>query len=542
MAENTEHLGRMLDLKQRELDIVRTIDHIRDTVTEPSAMLLAIVEALRDQFQAALCLLCLLDRESGALELKVVNERPGHPHHLDSITIREFALTALEEDAVVVWKGAAVAAALGLLHPEESLQLLSLPISMGVERLGVVLLARPAPFSAEEIDLLRATEDQVDSAVVQAHAQYELQQRNKELETIYRVDRIRDQELPFDDMLNTVLQELNAAIQAEMGFIMLYNAIGRKLELRAVSHDDLFRVAPYYKLVEQTANEALLEAELVCHNDLGEAIRSILCIPLILHDEIIGVLGVVNRYGPQGFDAKDRRLLQAIGSQMDTAIFESLERRRLRRVLGRSVDPKVMERLLKNPDVEFLKGERNELTVLYADMRGSTSLAESTEPELLVGYVNDFLGRMTEIILAHEATLDKFIGDEVMALFGAPFPHPDHALQAVRVGMEMQVAHQSLMEAWRGRGVEPAPIGVGIATGEMIVGEMGCPKRADYTVIGKAANLGARICAAAEAGQVLISQATYDRVRDSVEVIPISGLRFKGVEQEVMVYQVSRLK
>jgi class 3 adenylate cyclase len=539
MAENHDTLRRMLDLKTKELDLIQAIDQIRDAAVEPSAMLVAIVNALADHLQADLCLLCLLDRETGGLELKAVNEHRTYPYHFDSVTIRELAKKALQADRVTTWRGTEVSSALGLPRALDSLQLLSIPISLREEQLGVVLLARTQmPFDSSDVELLKAAETQIDSAVIQGYAYYELEQRNRELETIYRVDQIRDENLPFDDMLNAVLQELSEAIHAEMGFVMLYNPLGQKLEMRAVTHDDLFRVSPYYKVVDRVANEALEQAGLVCHNDLGDFIRSVMCIPLILKDEIIGVLGVVNRYGPRGFSSRDRRLLSAIGSQMDTAIFESLERRRLRRVLGRSVDPQVMEQLLKNPDVEFLKGERAVLTVLYADMRGSTSLAEHTQPELLVGFVNDFLGRMTDIILHNEATLDKFVGDEVMALFGAPVPHADHALRAVRVGLEMQAAHRVVMDKWRKRGVDATPIGVGIATGELIVGEMGCPQRTDYTVIGQAANLGSRICAVAEAGQVLISQETYALVKDDVEVMPISGLRFKGVESAITVYRV----
>jgi adenylate cyclase len=266
-----------------------------------------------------------------------------------------------------------------------------------------------------------------------------------------------------------------------------------------------------------------------------------LCIPLILNDEIIGILGVVNRYGPRGFGNEDRSLLHAIGSQMDTAIFESMERRRLRRVLGRSVDPRVMARLLDNPDVDFLEGERMVLSVLYADIRDSTTLAEYTDPELLVSFINDYLGRMTDVILAHEGTLDKFVGDEVMALFSAPFPQTDHALRAVRVGLEMQTVHQDVLKTWQARGLAEAPIGVGIATGELTVGEMGCARRTDYTVIGRAANLGSRICGAAQAGQVLISQATYDLIADQVKATPITGLRLKGVDHPVTAYHVTRI-
>jgi adenylate cyclase len=355
------------------------------------------------------------------------------------------------------------------------------------------------------------------------------------------VDHIRDQQCSFDEMLNAVLQEIQTVIQAEMGFVMLYNRQGRELEMRVTTHDDLFRVAPYYEVVDRMAHQALQQAEVVCENDLGDVLRSLMCIPLILGEEIIGVLGVVNRYGPRGFNGDDRRLLSAIGSQMDTAIFESIERRRLRQLLGRSVDPQVMERLLANPDVDFLKGERAVLSVLYADLRGSTRLAEHTDPELLVAFVNGYLGRMTEVILAHQATLDKFVGDEVMALFGAPFPQPDHALRAVQVGLRMQEAHQEVMAQWAAHGIAPTPIGIGIASGELIVGEMGSSQRTDYTVIGQAANLGARLCGVARSGQVLISQKTYDMIAGHVKATPVTGLRLKGLDRALTAYHVTRI-
>jgi len=541
--EPTIALREELDLRQKELDLTMKIDRIRDTVPEPTAMLTAIANVLVDQLHANLCLLCLLERETGELELKAFTNRGARSGPLEQVITRELAERAVYADEILIWEGRDVLPESDLAQLPDDLQLVAVPIIMGTdERLGALLLARSQPpFGPGDVALLETAECQIDSAVIQGYAYYDLQQRNKELETIYRVDRIRDQHLPFDDMLNAVLQELRAVIQAEMGFVMLYNQTEHRLELRATTHDDIFRVSPHYEIVDRVANEALEKADVICRNDLGATLRSILCIPLILRNEIIGVLGVVNRYGPRGFRGEDRRLLRAIGSQMDTAIFESLERRRLRQVLGRSVDPRVMERLLANPDVEFLKGERLVLTVLYSDMRGSTSLSERTDPELSVGFINDYLGRMTEVILSHEGTLDKFVGDEVVALFGAPVPQADHALRAVRVGLEMQAAHQAVMDTWRGRDIEPAPIGIGIATGELTVGEMGCPQRTDYTVIGRAANLGARICGVAQAGQVLISQATYDLVEGRVEATPITGLRLKGVDHEVTAYDVRQV-
>jgi adenylate cyclase len=545
MSEKThakQTLRDELEQKHKELDLILAIDHIRDTIPDPPAMLSAIANALAERFHAELCLLCLLDRETGVLELKAVNDRSEPLDQLEPVITRELAQRVVRANDVTIWEGSQVLPPSALAQLPDGLQLAAVPIIMEDERLGALLLARAkTPFNSNDVELLEIAESQIDSAVIQGYAYYDLQQRNKELETIYRTDRIRDQNLPFDEMLNLVLQELRTVIQAEMGFVMLYNKSGRRLELRATTNDDLFRVSSYYEIVDRIANEALQQAEVVCRNDLGDVLRSILCIPLILNHEIIGVLGVVNRYGPRGFRGEDRRMLSAIGSQMDTAIFESLERRRLRQVLGRSVDPRVMERLLANPDVDFLEGERSVLSVLYADIRGSTTLAEHTDPELLVEFVNDYLGRMTEVILSHEGTLDKFVGDEVMALFSAPFPQPDHALRAVRVGLEMQATHQIVLQDWQARGFQAAPIGVGIATGELTVGEMGCPRRTDYTVIGRAANLGSRICGVAKAGQVLISQATYDLIEGEVEATPITGLRMKGVDHDVTVYHVTRI-
>ncbi|GAB4537732.1 MAG: hypothetical protein Kow0063_24890 [Anaerolineae bacterium] len=553
--KNLQATSDRLRQAQRELELVLAIDHIRDTLLEPSVMLTAIVSKLADYLQADFCLLCLVNEETERLECKAVSDRGGQLMHLDPAAAQELARQVLEMDDVVVWQADNRPAmpARQMPHPFEDLAdmtcLAAIPITLagrpssrGDQRLGALLVARhQSPFGEDDVALLKTAESQIDSAVRQAQTYYELRQRNLELETIYRIDRIRDQNLPFDEMLSAVLQELCAVIQAEMGFIMLYNRAGRRLELRASTHDDLLGVTPYYGLVDRLANQALQQGHMVCRNDLGEVLHSMMCIPLILRDEIIGVLGVVNCYDPDGFDANDRRLLNAIASQMDTAIFESLERVRLRQVLGRCVDPRVMERLLANPDVSFLKGERMELTVLYADIRGSTSLAERTAPEQLVGFINDYLSRMTEVIFSYQGTLDKFVGDEVMALFGAPFPQPDHALRAVRAGLEMQKAHQAVMKTWQAYGVEAAPIGVGIATGEMTVGEMGSPQRSDYTVIGRAANLGARICSVARAGQVLISQATYDLVRDQIAATPITHLDLKGLPGDVTAYHVTRI-
>jgi len=532
-----------LDCAEKELMLIHGIDHIRDSSPEPSAMFSGIVNVISECFSTDLCLFCLRNKESGAIELKAFKERENILQAIGSDAVKSLIECTKKEKQALTWEGKDILPELGISAlPPFPLHIAAISVSMGENRLGGILIARKEiPFSHDETGLLKAAESQVDSAVIQADKFYELRQRNRELETIRNIDRIRDEHLPFEEMLNKVLQQLHDVISTEMSYIMLYEDPGSRLELRASTHEDLFRTADFLSSVEQISRDALDRGNIIVRNNEAGDLRSIMCIPLILEEEIIGVLGMVNSHRPDGFTSEDKSLLDAVASQMDTAIFESIEKTRLRKVLGRAVDPRVMERILSKPDAAFLKGERAEISVLYADIRGSTELAERSEPEPLVGFINDYLSAMTDIIFMHEGTLDKFVGDEVMALFGAPFPQEDHALRAVHAGMEMQKAHQDVLKAWEKENFHGSPIGIGIATGDLIAGEMGCSKRTDYTVIGRAANLGARICGVAGAGKVLISESTFKLVRDAVEAVPVTGLDLKGIGEDITVYEIKQV-
>ena len=543
MSEQTrEQLQETIKRQQRQFRLMLAVDEIRDTLPEPTDMMQALASALADHLRADLCLICLYDSETGELHSKAVNDRSGCFGQFDRERVQELETRTHGLFDVNIWEGSAVPSALSANVCAEQVTAAVVPIFLKEQRLGVLLIARlNAAFDQHDIELLTIAEDLLDSAVIQAYAYNTLQLRNKELETVYRIDNIRDQHLPFDQMLNAVLAELRKVIKAEAGFIMLYNQAERLLELRAATNDDLFPIAPHYEELNRIAAKSLHLAKLICENRSDSVLRSVMCIPLILEHRIIGVLGVINRCGHPGFDAEDRRLLNAIASQMDTAIFESLEQRHLREILGRSLDPHIMERLLSSQGENIVNCDRSVVTVLYADVRGSTALAERIAPDLLLGFINDYLGRMTDVIFAHEGTLDKFVGDEVMALFNAPFSQADHALRAIRAALEMQNMHHTVMERWAPQGVPRSPIGIGIATGELIVGEVGCRKRTDYTVIGRAANLGARLCSVAQGDEILISQETYNLVKERVEAKPITGVKLKGVPDGIVIYQVLRV-
>jgi len=524
---------------ERQLDLLMEMDRLRDEARDPDELLTGIVRVMAGAFAADSCFLFVTDPSAGTQELKAVLDPSGtvgrlSPEELSLLSQRLFRVAAIE-----AWTGPEADQGSGF--PTDAGHAAVVPIVMGGDdRVGTMFLSRSKEaFDEADLHLLHFAESQLDSALVQARRLYELDLRSRELETIYRVDRIRDANLGFDEMLDQVLQELRTVIPSDVAFIMLYDRAGRNLQLRATTGGDEADGWPGAGRVESAGTRAVQAGELIVENVTEPRAGSIMCVPLILREEILGVFGMARR-GSERFKEGEQRLLQAIASQMDTAIFESLEKGRLRHVLGRTVDPRVLDRLLESSVEGILEGERQVLTVLYADLRGSTELAAKADPRDFVAFINDYLAEMAEIIVKHEGTLDKFMGDEVMALFGAPLPMEDHALRAVRAGLEMQQVHRTIMDRWIERGLDAPPLGIGIASGEMIVGEMGSGRRSDYTVLGAPANLGARIRGVSKPDQVLISAETYDMVRNQVEARPISGLRFKGIRGEVTVWDVGR--
>jgi adenylate cyclase len=270
-------------------------------------------------------------------------------------------------------------------------------------------------------------------------------------------------------------------------------------------------------------------------------IRAMLGLPLILRDKLIGVLGVANPTNRPTFTRGDIQLLHAISSQMDTAIFENLQTQRLRDAFGLCVGPQVMERLLTIADRDLLSGERRVVTTLFSDIRGFTNMAEQIAPEQLQEVLNDHLSTLTELVLTYEGTLDKYIGDSVMCFFNAPEDQPDHALRAVRLALEMQDAQRALIGRWRGRLPLP-PIGVGISTGETMMGNFGSHRRLEYTAIGRDVNLAARLCGAAEGDQILVSHANYRLVEPQVIAEALPPIHLKGIDGDVHPWSIKQMR
>jgi adenylate cyclase len=512
--------------RNRELEAIYQIDRLRDHTSHENDLTSGFTSILLEHFKAELCMVLLTQIDSGELTIRgMVDKFDLSTDALDVIRnkVREIKIPQVIDSP----------------PDAEELSLLAAPFIVSGVRLGAIVVGRKKTFTIGDHRLLHAMISQMDSAMVYSRIFQQLGQRNKELEIIYRIDRIRDREQDFDVLLQSVLRELCDAVSSEMGYIMLYSETeDKQLELRSSTVDGLMESPEYSEVLHRFSREALDTAKIVYSSEPQGAVRSITAIPLILKDQIIGVFGAVNSTNPQGFSAEDRRVLTAITSQVDTAVFEKLEQRRMRKVLGRSVDPKVLDHLLQRADANVLQGERVTLSVLFADIRGSTEWTERIPPDELVSSINTFLGHMTDVIFKHGGTLDKFVGDEVIGLFGTPLEMDDHAYRAARAALEMQVVHKQLQAELAAEGRELPSIGVGISSGEVIAGEFGPPIRAEFTAMGRSVNLGSRLCSAAEANQVLISQATYEMIQDVATVNPIKPLALKGIKNPAPVYEL----
>jgi adenylate cyclase len=175
---------------------------------------------------------------------------------------------------------------------------------------------------------------------------------------------------------------------------------------------------------------------------------------------------------------------------------------------------------------------------LFADIRGFTSMSESHEPRIVVDALNEHFERMVEIVFRHEGTLDKFIGDEMMVLFGSPVAHDDDPDRAVRAALEMQAALADLNERHEERGLPPFEIGIGINTGEGVAGYIGSSQALEYTVIGDPVNTGARLCSLAKPGQTLLSEGTVEKLSGGFVFKELPNQKVKGKAQPIRVFEL----
>ena len=223
---------------------------------------------------------------------------------------------------------------------------------------------------------------------------------------------------------------------------------------------------------------------------------------------------------------------------------EEREKRRIRGMFQRYVSPDVVDKLIQDPTKLRLGGEKRELSVLFSDIRGFTSISEKLTPEELLNQLNQYLSAMTSVVLRNGGMLDKYVGDAIMAVFGAPLELENHALVACKTALEMMEELRSLQQVWENESKSILDIGIGINTGEMIIGNVGSPKRMDYTVIGDNVNLASRLEGVNKefATHIIISGSTYEMVRGDITVRGLGEIKVKGKENPVPIYELVEMK
>jgi len=233
-------------------------------------------------------------------------------------------------------------------------------------------------------------------------------------------------------------------------------------------------------------------------------------------------------------------VLSYFGNVSQTLVAERRERRRTRKVFEQYVSESIVNSILASGKEPKFGGEKLQLTVLFSDIRGFTTYCENRSPEMVVQRLNEYLTLMTEVIFKHEGTLDKFVGDEIMALFGAPVYFENHAEKACETACDMITSLRELQKRWSAQNEDYFQIGIGINTGTMIVGNLGALQRFDYTVIGDEVNLGARLEGANKqyATSIIISESTYKQVRKRAQARELDLVRVKGKNRPVKIYEL----
>jgi len=277
---------------------------------------------------------------------------------------------------------------------------------------------------------------------------------------------------------------------------------------------------------------------------VSQGVRSTICAPLVAETRVHGAL-YADRLDPfAAFKPDDLELISAVAAQTAIAVENARAHERLAREevaranYSRFLPEYVVKQMLENPDSFKLGGVSQVITILFADIRGFTRISEHAPPEKIVNLLNRYFSAMTDIIFAHGGTLDKYLGDGLMALFGAPTATPDDASNALNAAVAMQRRLLGINLELRDEGFPEIGVGMGLHTGEVIVGYIGSDRRSEYTAIGDTVNTSSRLEANALGGEILISDATAQAAHSRYKLKPREPIMVKNRQQPVKLWEV----
>lgn len=385
-----------------------------------------------------------------------------------------------------------------------------------------------------------------------------LERENKLLKLLLGVGKTLSSVLTPEEIMHRVMELVFQMDNVERGFVMLLDEKKNFKPAVLLYKDERLKamgrgVALSKTIIDRVTTDRV---PLLIHDVAGDerfksseslrlsGIRSAMCAPLIYKDKVFGLFYVDCLTKLWAFSKDELNIFSVVAAEAAISFdnarsHEELSRRVIeRQALERFLSSAIVERILINPDQVHLGGDNQTATILFSDIRGFTRMSEKMEPQQVVELLNEYFTEMTDLIFENGGTLDKYLGDGIMAVFGAPLTKPDDALRAVKTAQEMQKALARLNQDWEAVGKRSLKMGVGINTGPVTAGNIGSARRMDYTVIGDAVNLASRLCANAAGGQVLISESTYRNVETKLSARRLEPILVKGKETPVEIYEI----
>jgi adenylate cyclase len=361
----------------------------------------------------------------------------------------------------------------------------------------------------------------------------------------------------IDELLKAIATRSFELIPADRVVILLMQPDGATLEPRVVLERGGGEPKDAVPLSQTVLNEVLRNKKAVLSTDaitdgrfqaaasiVALSMRSAMCVPLIYEEDIFGAIQVDCVERASAFTPKDLQIFTSIANQAASAlknaslIQQIQQETETRARLGRLLSPDLVDAVVRGELDMASGGERREAAVLFADIRGFTPMSARMDAQDVTTMLNEYFEVMVDVLFQNAGTLDKYLGDGIMALFGVPKADAQAPINAVRCAVQMQIALRSLNRVRQARGETPISIGIGINRGEVIWGPLGSRKTMDYTVVGDVVNTASRLCSIAPPGEVIISQAVRDGLGDTMLLEQLPPATVKGKTEPIQVYRV----
>jgi len=386
-----------------------------------------------------------------------------------------------------------------------------------------------------------------------------LKREYEKLRIAYEFHRQVSQKGKQEDLFEQILAAAFQLLAADHGVILKKGDDGQFNSIIAMKHRQgsppnvmvpatvLQKVAETHKAV-LTADAIIDERFSSSESIVAQGIRSAMAVPLMSKGQLEALLFIDSRQQTNAFSEKDLTILSGIAAQASIALensalaaqiqTEAITRAELSRFLSRAV----AEAVIRGETEDLRQSRLAEVTCLFADIRGFTTLSENESPQEVVSMLNEFFTLMAGVVFRHEGNLDKFIGDCVMAVWGPPSSHPDDPARALRAALEMQDAVEVLNGSRMAAGKPPIEVGIGVNTGQAVVGYMGSTERHEFTAIGDTVNTASRLCGLAKGGEVVATHSTVLKAGTGFEVEAMPVTQVKGKEKGVQAFRVLGLE